>query len=208
MREVPISSAFPAFPPVVARPLVFGNGLDYFALIMNGSGSLVVIRRDMDVTWRTAGALCRDRDWSKRRLLHELQHGLPYRTIPAGHTVDWHHAVSAQTLDLEASEVTILRGLVDGMMALDTTIVGIEVQPPTDAEVPATASVKWAVATTRRLRGESKIRESITKAELARLLEAEAQKAVRTGQLSRALKASYLENQLAPWGIWPLNSFK
>ena len=203
MREVPISSAFPAFPPVVARPLVFGNGLDYFALIMNGSGSLVVIRRDMDVTWRTAGALCRDRDWSKRRLLHELQHGLPYRTIPAGHTVDWHHPVTAQTFNVEASEVTIIGALIDGV-----TIVGIEVQPPTDAEVPATASVKWAVATTRRLRGESKIRESITKAELARLLEAEAQKAVRTGQLSRALKASYLENQLAPWGIWPLNSFK
>ena len=133
MREVPISSGVLAFPPVVARPLVFGNGLDYFALIINGSSSLVKPRRDMDATWRSFGTLCRDLDWSKRRLLDELQHGLPYRTIPAGHVVDWHHPVSAHTLDLEKSEVTILRGLVDGMMALDTTIVGIEVLPPTDA---------------------------------------------------------------------------
>jgi hypothetical protein len=77
-------------------------------------------------------------DWSKRRLLHELQRGLPHRTIPAGHTVDWHHPVSAQTLDLEASEVTILGALVDGTMAFDTTTVGIEVLPPMDASTPPT----------------------------------------------------------------------
>jgi len=138
MREVPVSSAFPAFPPVAARPLVFGNGLDYFALIINGSSSLVVARRDMTATWRTASALCRDRDWSKRRLLHELQHGLPYRTIPPGHTVDWHHPVTAQTFDMEASEVTIIGALVDGTMAFDTTVVGIEVLPPMDASAPPT----------------------------------------------------------------------
>ena len=138
MREVPISSGVLAFPPVVARPLVFGNGLDYFALIINGSSSLVVARRDMTATWRTASALCRDRDWSKRRLLHELQHGLPYRTIPAGHVVDWHHPVSAQTFNVEASEVAIIGGLIDGEVAFDTTIVGIEVLPPMDASAPPT----------------------------------------------------------------------
>jgi hypothetical protein len=162
----------------------------------------------MNATWRTAGALCRELDWSKRRLLHELQQDLPYRTNPAGHTVDWHDPVTAHTFNLETGEVTIIRGVgrVDGTLALDTTTVGIEVLPPTDAE--ATASVKWARATTRRLRDESKIGEGITKAELARLLEAEAKKAVRAGQLSRALKASYLENQLSIWGIWPLSSFE
>ena len=100
----------------------------------------MVTRRDMNVTWRSAGALCRDRDWSKRRLLHELQHGLPYRTIPPGHTVDWHHPVSAHTFNLETGEVTIIRGggRVDGTLALDTTIVGIEVLPPTDASAPPT----------------------------------------------------------------------
>ena len=55
---------------------------------------------------------------------------------------------------------------------------------------------------------EKKIREGVTKADLARLLEAEARKAVKAGQLGRTLKASYIENQLSAWGIWPLNSFK
>ena len=72
----------------------------------------------------------------------------------------------------------------------------------------ASASVTWARATTRRLKNERKIPEGVKKAELARLLEAESQTAVKAGQLSRALRASYLENQLVPWCIWPLNSFK
>jgi len=71
-------------------------------------------------------------------LLHELQHGLPYRTIPPEHTVDWHHPVTAQTFDMEASEVTIIGALVDGTMAFDTTVVGIEVLPPMDASAPPT----------------------------------------------------------------------
>ena len=72
----------------------------------------------------------------------------------------------------------------------------------------ASPSAEWAFATTRRLRADSKIREGINQAELARLLEAESEKAVKAGQLNRALKATYLENQLRNWGIWPLNSFK
>jgi hypothetical protein len=96
------------------------------------------------------------------------------------------------------------------------TTVYIEVLPPdaaTDSEVPslsARASVQWAIATTRRLLAENRIPEDAKKkkSKLAHLLEAEAQKAVRAGQLNRALKATYLENQLIPWGIWPLSSFK
>jgi hypothetical protein len=80
---------------------------------------------------------------------------------------------------------------------------------PTDAEAPAlSASAQWAIAAARRLRDERKIPEGVKKADLARLLETEAEKAVRAGQLRRKLMASYLENQLAPWGIWPLSSFK
>src|SRR5262249_55503081 len=74
--------------------------------------------------------------------------------------------------------------------------------------VAASASAQWAIATTRRLQAESKIPKGALKADLARLLGAESQTAVKAGQLSRALKASYLENQLVPWGIWPLNSLK
>jgi hypothetical protein len=78
-----------------------------------------------------------------------------------------------------------------------------------DAEVPApSASAQWAFAATRRLLDENKIPEGTTKAELARLLESEAKKDVKAGRLGRELKASYLENQLDGWGIWPLNSFE
>ena len=94
----------------------------------------------------------------------------------------------------------------------------------TDAEVPAPsmnvpaasptpprmvpASAQWAITTTRRLQDESKIPEGMRKAELARLLATESEKAVKAGQIKRALLASYLENQLVPWGIWPLSSSK
>jgi hypothetical protein len=74
----------------------------------------------------------------------------------------------------------------------------------------ASASAQWAAATTRRLLAASRMPEDAKKkkSKLAQLLEAEAQKAVKVGQLNRALKASYLENQLKDWGIWPLSSFK
>jgi hypothetical protein len=73
-----------------------------------------------------------------------------------------------------------------------------------------TASVQWARNTTRNLQAAGKIPERATrvKAELARLLAAESQTAARAGQLEGALKASYIENRLRDWGIWPLSAFK
>lgn len=92
--------------------------------------------RDTAVTWRSASALCSDLGWSLRRLLHEAQHGLPYRTIPPGHVIDWHHPVTAQTFDLDTSEVTII-GTSRGAGVLDATTVGVEFLPPTgEAAVP------------------------------------------------------------------------
>lgn len=80
---------------------------------------------------------------------------------------------------------------------------------PADAGEPM-STAQWAVATTRRLLAENRISEDAKKkkAELARLLKAEVQKAVKAGQLGRTVKASYLENQLEIWGIWPLSDFK
>jgi hypothetical protein len=74
----------------------------------------------------------------------------------------------------------------------------------------ASASAQWAADTTRRLLAENRIPEDAKKkkSKLAHLLGEEAQKAVRAGQLNHELKASYLENQLKDWGIWPLGSFK
>jgi hypothetical protein len=167
----------------------------------------------MNATWRSLGTLCRERGWSKPRLLHELQNGLPYRTIPLGHAIDWRHAIAAHSLDVDAGTVMIL-GDLHAAVGFDARVVGVEVLPPTAAEVlpPTTAaalpSVQWAASATRRLREEGKIPQGVTKAALGRLLEAEAEKAVKTGRLKRALKASYLEDQLVAWGIWPLNSLE
>jgi hypothetical protein len=72
----------------------------------------------------------------------------------------------------------------------------------------ASTSATWAYATARRLRDENKIPEGALKADLARLLATESEKAVAAGQLSHTLKWTYLENQLKAWGIWPLSLLK
>src|SRR5262245_24329782 len=68
------------------------------------------------------------------------------------------------------------------------------------------ASARWAAATIRRRRKD--IPKDAKQADLARLLEAESKKAAKTGELPHELKASYFENQLGAWGIWPLDSFE
>jgi hypothetical protein len=76
--------------------------------------------------------------------------------------------------------------------------------PPTEPPRGPLPSPQWAVAATRALN----IPQGITKAALARLLAAESKKAVKDSQIRRELAASYIENQLTAWGIWPLSSFK
>jgi hypothetical protein len=119
----------------VALALV--KSLSYFAPVLGGFGSLVKIGCNMSVTWASLGTICRERDWSKHRLLHELQRGLPYRTIPAGHAIDWH---SRDTVfAVEPSEVTYTKGVLDveGVIGLDRPTVGIEVLPPTEGALAA-----------------------------------------------------------------------
>ena len=73
----------------------------------------------------------------------------------------------------------------------------------------ATDSAQWARATVRRLlRDKDKIPKRPTKAAWGRLLAAEMEKDVKAGRIRSALTADYLEDQLKPWGIWPLDSFK
>jgi hypothetical protein len=212
MREVPISQGFLAFPWVAGTPSCFQNASAILALFVNGSEAFVVTGRDKSATWCSLGRLCRERDWSRQRLLDEFP-GLRYRTFPPGHTVNLRDDNVRRSLDVEASTVTLI-GMVGGgggVTGFHYLTVGIEVVPPdapTD-EAPM-ASAPWAIATTRRLLKEGKIPERATrvKAELSRLLEAEAEKAVRAGKLRRALKATYLEDQLVHWGIWPLDAFE
>jgi hypothetical protein len=83
--------------------------------------------------------------------------------------------------------------------------------PAPSKAVSGTAVVsakKWAPVATRRLREQEKISERITQRDLAVLLEAESGEAAKRGELRGMLKSSYIENQLGPWGIWPLSSFK
>jgi hypothetical protein len=141
MRDVPNSCGFLAFPPGCCKPLALGNPLRYFASVFNGSHWLVVTRRDTNATWRSLGTLCRELDWSKRRLLHELQHGLPYQTIPPGWTIDWHSPTTEQTLNLDASEVTIISAASPSSAALlDCTTVAIEILWPPPEDAPPIAS--------------------------------------------------------------------
>ena len=86
--------------------------------------------RNKNATWRSLGTLCRKRDWSKPRVLYELQNGLRYRTIPPWHEkIDWHDPIMQHRLNVEASEMT--------MMGLDFVTLGIEVlDEPADVEAP------------------------------------------------------------------------
>lgn len=80
--------------------------------------------RDTGATWRTTGTLCRERDWSLRRLRQELESGRTlYRTIPEGRVIDWRSP--GVKLNVEASEVSFF--------SLSEATVGIEVLAPTDA---------------------------------------------------------------------------
>ena len=54
----------------------------------------------MGATWRTLVTMCRECDWSKLRLVQELQSGLQYRTVPPGHTIDW----SDSSLQIDLAE--------------------------------------------------------------------------------------------------------
>ena len=127
-------------------------------LVFNGSDLLAVTGRDKGATWRTTGAFCRERGWSKARLLYELQNGLPYRTFPPGHAFDWSDPYLEPYLNVEASEISFPSGVVMSAIndavavitgrprppkrrsVLEGITLGIEVLPPgapADADVPS-----------------------------------------------------------------------
>src|SRR5215470_8239530 len=107
MRKVPISCGFLAFSTVAATRSRVRIVWDILLSFVNGSEALAVTRRDKDATWCTTGTLCRQLDWSRLRLLHELKNGLPYRTISKEYVVDWHDPHVRRKLNVEASEVQI-----------------------------------------------------------------------------------------------------
>jgi hypothetical protein len=94
--------------------------------------------RDKDATWRTLGTLCRELDWSRPRLIQELQNGLRYRTVPPGRVIDWHDFNVLRWLNVEASEVSFYEAREQSSIVIGPrrVTIGIEVLPA-DAEVPA-----------------------------------------------------------------------
>ena len=99
--------------------------------------------RNKRATWRSLGTLCRELDWSLRRLIAQLQGGWPYRTIPPGHAINWNDPYDWHGLSIERSEVT-LSGRVpvpEGMIGLGNLTVGLELRAspdaPADAEAPS-----------------------------------------------------------------------
>ena len=236
MREVPIPCWFLAFPVASATGSRLGVLSDILSLFVNGSEVLVVAGRDKDATqiWLSeAKALLAEGYGGASRLAEKLLRDegaagrLPWGYLRKnGAAADdefWRFA----RIDFEENSARVGYtfffagpgiGRDDGLRS--TEYLGIWVSrahvlallpgAPTDAEAPTTPTAQWAIATIRHLRAEGKISERATKvkAELARLLEAESEKAVRNGQIRGALKATYLEDQLAPWGIWPLTSLK
>jgi hypothetical protein len=126
--------------------------------VFNGSEALAVAGRDKEATWRTLGTLCRELDWSRPRLISELENGLRYRTFPEGYVIDWHDRFRAQrTLDVAASTVKVH----DSMLHAWVTV-GIEVLPPTDAELPAPpANTPVASPAPPRKVSEAEVRDAL-----------------------------------------------
>jgi hypothetical protein len=128
----------------------------------------------MNATWRSLGAYRRERDWSIPRLLHELQKGLPYRTIPEGFVIEWGDAYLRRYLNVEASEISVPYGTECGAivppapkkgLAARGVTLGIEVLPPgapTDAEMPApSANAPAASPAPSRKVSEADVRDAL-----------------------------------------------
>ena len=119
--------------------------------------------RDKDATWRTTATFCRELGWSQRRLLDELEKGLPYRTDPPGWKVRWRPHLWPY-LNVKASTLLVPPGGMRGIEPPPSTkhsdlftwgvSLGIEVLPPgapADAEVPSpSADVPAASPAPRR----------------------------------------------------------
>jgi len=63
---------------------------------------------------------------------------------------------------------------------------------------------EWAINTVRRMRDEGKITAGMKQSEIAEKLAVESGPASEAGILTQSYKASYLENRLKEWGIYPL----
>jgi hypothetical protein len=114
---------------------------------------------------------------ARRRLIHELQNGLPNRTIPPGYSIDWHDPNVVDSLNVETSEVWFYdekvakeQSFSSGQFvffSLGRVTIGIEVLPPTDVSpapapsLPPTAASSPASASPRKNVSEAELRDCI-----------------------------------------------
>ena len=103
-------------------------------------------------------------------------------------------ALDALAIDFEAGTADA-----QGMLLFDLRL-RRKVLPADAAPLPTPI---WVQNTVRRLLAKGEIREGMTKTAVARKLEDEREKDLRAGRVRRALKASYMEDKLEPWGAWP-----
>jgi len=82
----------------------------------------------------TLSTACRERDWSGLELLDRLQHGLPYKTVPPGHVIDWNDPNVVRSFNVAAGTVTFVQEIVGGGgVGPHTVTVVVKVLLPADA---------------------------------------------------------------------------
>jgi hypothetical protein len=173
--------------------------------------------RDKGATWRSLGSLCRELDWSRPRLVYELQNGLPFRTVPPGHEhrIDWRDRGLLSRLDLDASEVKIRGPLAPrqsrGVVRYQLRTVGIEVLLPAELQPPAESTLdtlaadrlhgnEWLKAATAALKRERDYPKRVTDA--AKTLEPRMATAFEAKKVDRAWGKGHIKNQLIALGLW------
>jgi hypothetical protein len=128
---------------------------------------------------------CRERDWPGLELLHRLQDGLPYVTVPPGHVIDWNDPNVKRSLDVAAGTVQILRGVLSTDAGVGFDIVTVVVKVLLPAPAPDASKVGKRGPNAGRQRAEDILRklypdpanfppnEAISKAALRRAVEQE-----------------------------------
>jgi hypothetical protein len=142
MQESPVNWAFLACLPICGKALAFVIGLEYFALIFNGSDLLAVTGRDKDATGLVPGAFCDEHGWPLRRLLFELRQGtVRCRTYPAASIDWWAPNIEAHLDALARGEVTVYwKDPKSGAWVGREETVAVEILPLQAAALPSSSA--------------------------------------------------------------------
>ena len=209
VQERPVNRALLAFLPMHDKP----SSLVFIRVILCAFLSVRGYWRWLDAAWTRHG----DR-WApsaasltgRSRARFTSSNGWPYRTIPPGVAIDWHHPDVQHSLDLATSEVTITRGVSgDGGGARsrpgDCWHRGV-------AAGSRSAVTHGGVGYRHRAPSAGRGQNSRTcdKGEggISPPPGGRKREGCEDRRAQARLTAEYLEDWLRPWGIWPLGSFE